>query len=77
MIDQYQGSFDVVHERMVCTGFQDYFGFLRKMAAALKPGGVLLTLEGIMQLHDANLQGNTAMKEDEEVRIVCIPLHHL
>lgn len=43
---QYYNKFDVVHARCISSGIQDLGAYLEEMLEVLKPGGVLLYLDG-------------------------------
>ncbi|KAI0636697.1 S-adenosyl-L-methionine-dependent methyltransferase [Trametes polyzona] len=46
----YQGAFDVIHARSISAGIRDYPQLLEEFAQALRPGGVVISGDGDMQL---------------------------
>lgn len=63
----YKNAFDVVHARCCCSGFGNYRNFLDDVSQVLRPGGVFLSLEGDLQLYDANFEPIVAENESEPV----------
>lgn len=69
----YKEAFDVVHVRCVCTGIADYRAFLKDVAyEVLRPGGILLILEGDPRMYDQDLNPLTAENEDEPVSLITL-----
>ncbi|KAH9857175.1 hypothetical protein C2E23DRAFT_881638 [Lenzites betulinus] len=48
----YEGAFDVIHARAISAGIRDYPQLLQEFAQALRPGGVVISGDGDMQLFD-------------------------
>ncbi|KAI0822861.1 S-adenosyl-L-methionine-dependent methyltransferase [Trametes gibbosa] len=48
----YQGAFDVIHARAISAGIRDYPQLLQEFAQALRPGGVVISGDGDMQIFD-------------------------
>ncbi|KAI0672942.1 S-adenosyl-L-methionine-dependent methyltransferase [Trametes maxima] len=48
----YRESFDLIHARSISAGIRDYPQFLEEVAQALRPGGVVISGDGDMQLFD-------------------------
>ncbi|KAG9034905.1 hypothetical protein FS837_002103, partial [Tulasnella sp. UAMH 9824] len=54
-LDRYpSASFNVVHIRLMLQGAKDYHGLFRQVHRMLRPGGVLLVVEGPFAMFDAN-----------------------
>ncbi|KAG8998280.1 hypothetical protein FRB90_012341, partial [Tulasnella sp. 427] len=50
----YKNCFDVIQISCVTPGIEDYRALMDEVAECLKPGGVYLTVEGDMNVHDEN-----------------------
>ncbi|KAG8906438.1 hypothetical protein FRC01_008020 [Tulasnella sp. 417] len=48
----YKNCFDVIHISCVTPGIENYRKLMDEVAECLKTGGVYLTVEGDMNLHD-------------------------
>ncbi|TDL26101.1 S-adenosyl-L-methionine-dependent methyltransferase [Rickenella mellea] len=59
-LSHYYGSFDVVHSRSTANGIKDFEWFVNEAARCLKPGGILLMIEGSVEMLNSN-------KEPQEV----------
>lgn len=68
-LSHYRHAFDVVHVRCVCTGIENYQHFLQQVYEVLRPGGILLTMEGDPQLLGEDFQSMTGGEESEPVSI--------
>ncbi|QRV74817.1 hypothetical protein RhiJN_17527 [Ceratobasidium sp. AG-Ba] len=49
-MSHYHGMFDVVHARSSANGVTDFKSFVNDMGLCLRPGGVILIVEGDLQL---------------------------
>ncbi|KLO11866.1 S-adenosyl-L-methionine-dependent methyltransferase [Schizopora paradoxa] len=49
-LQHYYESFDVVHSRTVASGVKDFAWLVREAAKCVRPGGVLIMIEGNMEL---------------------------
>lgn len=67
MIGEFDQSFNVIHARCVCTGIRDFKTFLGQLRKALRPGGVLLLLEGDAVIYGNDLQPMTFTDETDSV----------
>ncbi|KAG8739609.1 hypothetical protein FRC12_016260 [Ceratobasidium sp. 428] len=52
---EHDGKYDMVHARSVANGISDYPVFIAAMARMLKPGGILMLVEGYLQVYDEEL----------------------
>ncbi|KAG9094457.1 hypothetical protein FRC06_010791 [Ceratobasidium sp. 370] len=52
---EYDGRFDMVHTRSISNGINDYPTYLAMMSQMLKPGGILMLMEGYIQIYDEGL----------------------
>ncbi|KIO32954.1 hypothetical protein M407DRAFT_241205 [Tulasnella calospora MUT 4182] len=59
-------SFDVVHCRCITTGIINYRTLLEQIYAALRPGGVLLTVDCDMLVYSEKQEPILALNENEE-----------
>ncbi|KAG8715886.1 hypothetical protein FRC08_010061 [Ceratobasidium sp. 394] len=52
---EYSGKFDMIHTRSIANGISDYPAYLVAMSQMLKPGGILMLLEGFLCIYDEGL----------------------
>lgn len=55
-LPHFYGQFDVVHARSTANGVRDYEEFIEECVRCLRPGGVLLLVEGDMTLFGEDLR---------------------
>lgn len=67
-LSDYNNSFDVVHVRTACQGSQDFRLFLNQVANMLRPGGILLSVEGDVRLCNAKREFIVARNQGDPVR---------
>ncbi|KAG9048510.1 hypothetical protein FS837_012700 [Tulasnella sp. UAMH 9824] len=53
-ITHYKNCFDVIHMSCITPGIENYRKLMDEAAECLRPGGVYLTVEGDMNVHDEN-----------------------
>ncbi|KZO99363.1 S-adenosyl-L-methionine-dependent methyltransferase [Calocera viscosa TUFC12733] len=51
-LPHFKGAFDVVHSRSICNGVPDYPAYIEDLLLTLRPGGILLLVEGDLQLRN-------------------------
>ncbi|KAG9048508.1 hypothetical protein FS837_012698 [Tulasnella sp. UAMH 9824] len=61
----YRESFDIVHASCVALGITNYREFMDEAVQILRPGGVHLTVEGDMHIHDENHNALPLINEGE------------
>ncbi|KAG8679870.1 hypothetical protein FRC09_018653, partial [Ceratobasidium sp. 395] len=52
---EHDDKYDMVHTRSIANGISDYPAFIATMARMLKPGGILMLMEGHLQVYDEEL----------------------
>ncbi|KAF9520151.1 hypothetical protein BS47DRAFT_846792 [Hydnum rufescens UP504] len=55
-LPHYHGQFDVVHAQSSANGIRDFPQFIHEMVQCLKPGGILLIVEGDLQLYGEDFE---------------------
>ncbi|KAI5118738.1 hypothetical protein M0805_000067 [Coniferiporia weirii] len=55
-LEHYYGLFDVVHSRAVANGVRDFVWLIDEAARCLKPGGILIFIEGNLELMNGDGQ---------------------
>lgn len=66
-------SFNVIHIRAMLQGVKNFHEIFYHTHRMLRPGGVLLVLEPLPALFDANKDLIQARTPDDEVRAACCP----
>lgn len=61
-LSDYHGAYDVVHMRSAAQGCKYFRNFLQQLSDILRPGGVLIIVEGDLTLRDAQKRPITAQE---------------
>jgi SAM-dependent methyltransferase len=62
----YSNCFDVVHARLVDAGIANHAKFVNEAARILRPGGVILLVQGYLQLFTDSFQPLPVLNEGED-----------
>ncbi|KAH8116984.1 S-adenosyl-L-methionine-dependent methyltransferase [Phellopilus nigrolimitatus] len=60
VLEHYYNSFDVVHARCTANGVKDFERFVHEAAKCVRPGGVLLFMEGNLEIQNEQMTGQEA-----------------
>lgn len=71
------GLFDLIHLRSSTQGSKDFKSLLPSLADMLRPGGVLLIIDGDKRICNDRREFITASNEDEAVRFIYRHLQEL